>query len=213
MSRCSHFQDVVIVDYSTHCIGPSPFLAWDPCCTLLCPAPCHQEAGLCGLHLFGSLAPWFLVGFSRWGSRAKGQEKEEKNRDFLPCQVMVWQWLHSTIKCHRSLWVDFCNLPLLFPLRHRGHRDGSSTLLLLAHRGFTILSWIPSTLPSPLYVFPSLNSLYSAGLNATCLLLGPCQIMWSGCSGRQGGLLYLHHITSLFAQTTTTCGNKKWSQK
>ena len=156
-------------------LGLLYFLDWDLCCSLLCPAPCHQEADLCGLHLFGSLALWFLVGFSQWGSPAKGQEEEEKDRDFLPCQVIVWQWQHSSIKCHRSSWVDVCSLRLLFLLRQRGPRDGSSTLPLLAHRDFTVLPWFPSTLPSPWYVFPSLNSLYSAGLNATCLLLGPCQ--------------------------------------
>lgn len=172
-------------------------------------APCHQEADLCGLHLFSSSALWFLVGFSQWGSPGKGQEEEEKDGDFLPCQLIVWQWRHSSIKCHRSSWVGVCSLPFLFPLRQRGHKNGSSTPPLLAHRGFPLLSWFPSTLPSPLYVFPSVKSLYSAGLNATCLLLGPCQIIGSGCSGRQGGLLYLHHIPSLFAQTTTTCAYKK----
>lgn len=44
---------------------------------------------------------------------------------------------------------DFCKLPLFLPLRHRGHRDGNSSLLLLTQEGSLFPVGFPQPCPHP----------------------------------------------------------------
>lgn len=166
----SRFKDMVILDCSTIVLDRLHFPDLDILSTLLYPALCLQEADLCGLHLFGSLAVWFLLGFGWQASPAKAQKEGERDRDyFYPAR----SWFDSDRIPQSNAtapvgWTSpgSCN----FPPPLRGHRHCSSTLVFLAQEGFAIPCWFPSTLPSPLYIFPSLNSVHLVWMPPVCHL-------------------------------------------
>lgn len=140
-----------IINFRTWCIGSSSF-AWSR--SILYLVLWLQEADLWGLHQLTPSALWFLGGLTDEHRQQEIRRRKERWRMLPSCQVTVWQWLHSSTKCHSSYgWTspDTCKLLFPLPLRSRGPRIENSDLLLLGMEGevYTIPCWFISTLPSP----------------------------------------------------------------